>query len=228
MINWEYNGFFQIGMMHRNERNAIIQHGTMTLIRRSALSSVGNWGEGTICEDAELGLRLFHEGLEAVYVNHPFGHGLTPDSFVGYKKQRFRWAYGAMQIIRRYWRWMIPGFEKPSADGKGLTLAQKYHFVSGWLPWFTDALHLVFTTVGVVWSVGLVLWPKYFQFPMGIFLVPTLGIFFFKVLHSFWLYVAKVPCTLRQRIGAAIAGMALTHTIARAVIQGLTYLFTCL
>ena len=222
MINWEYNGFFQIGMMHRNERNAIIQHGTMTLIRRSALASVGNWGEGTICEDAELGLRLFHEGLEAVYVNHPFGHGLTPDSFTGYKKQRFRWAYGAMQIIRRYWRWLIPGFEKPGADGTGLTPAQKYHFISGWLPWFTDALHLMFTAMGVVWSVGLVLWPKYFQFPLGVFLIPTLGIFFFKVLHSFWLYVAKVPCSTRQRIGAAIAGMALTHTIARAVIQGLT------
>ncbi len=80
----------------------------------------------------------------------------------------------------------------------------------------------MFTALGVLWSIGLVLWPKYFQFPLGVFLIPTLGIFFFKVLHSFWLYVAKVPCTTRQRIGAAIAGMALTHTIARAVIQGLT------
>lgn len=222
MINWEYNGFFQIGMMHRNERNAIIQHGTMTLIRRSALLQVGNWGEGTICEDAELGLKLFHEGLEAVYVNHPFGHGLTPDTFAGYKKQRFRWAYGAVQIIRRHWRWMVPGLEKQAADGTGLSLAQQYHFISGWLPWFTDALHLVFTVAGVLWSIGLVLWPKYFQFPLGVFLIPALGIFIFKVVHSYWLYVAKVPCTLRQRIGAAIAGMALTHTIARAVIQGLT------
>ena len=23
-----------------------------------------------------------------------------PDSFAGYKKQRFRWAYGAMQIMK--------------------------------------------------------------------------------------------------------------------------------
>ena len=33
----EYRGFFQIGMVTRNERNAIIQHGTMTLVRRQAL-----------------------------------------------------------------------------------------------------------------------------------------------------------------------------------------------
>ncbi|MET0230940.1 MAG: glycosyltransferase, partial [Rhodanobacteraceae bacterium] len=37
MTNWEYDGFFRIGMHHRNERNAIIQHGTMTMVRRNAL-----------------------------------------------------------------------------------------------------------------------------------------------------------------------------------------------
>ena len=31
----EYHGFFHIGMITRNERNAIIQHGTMTLVRRA-------------------------------------------------------------------------------------------------------------------------------------------------------------------------------------------------
>lgn len=41
MINWEYAGFFHIGMIQRNERNAIIQHGTMTIIRKSALEEVG-------------------------------------------------------------------------------------------------------------------------------------------------------------------------------------------
>ena len=42
--HWEYAGFFQIGMVQRNESNAIIQHGTMTLIRKSALESVGTNG----------------------------------------------------------------------------------------------------------------------------------------------------------------------------------------
>ena len=40
MMNAEYRGFFYIGMITRNERNAIIQHGTMTLIRRRMLEDV--------------------------------------------------------------------------------------------------------------------------------------------------------------------------------------------
>jgi cellulose synthase/poly-beta-1,6-N-acetylglucosamine synthase-like glycosyltransferase len=40
MCYWEYAGFFHIGMVQRNERNAIIQHGTMTLIRAVTLRNV--------------------------------------------------------------------------------------------------------------------------------------------------------------------------------------------
>jgi hypothetical protein len=36
-MNAEYAGFFDIGMVERNEANAIIMHGTMCLIRRAAL-----------------------------------------------------------------------------------------------------------------------------------------------------------------------------------------------
>ena len=54
---------------HRNERNAIIQHGTMTMVRRTALDGAGGWAEWTICEDAELGLRLIAPARSAVYVD---------------------------------------------------------------------------------------------------------------------------------------------------------------
>ena len=63
MCFWEYAGFFHLGMKTRDEKNAIIQHGTMALIRKSALIDVGGWGEWCITEDAELGLRLFENGL---------------------------------------------------------------------------------------------------------------------------------------------------------------------
>ncbi|UKL13078.1 glycosyltransferase [Dissulfurimicrobium hydrothermale] len=217
MCNWEYNGFFHIGMVHRNERNAIIQHGTMTLIRKKVIDKIGKWSEWCICEDAEFGMRLLHAGYESVYVNECFGRGLTPDTFAGYKGQRFRWVYGAMQIIKHHWRWLVPDLKK----GRGLTMAQKYHFAMGWLPWFADALHMIFTFAGLCWTAGLVVWPQYFEFPLAAFIVPTLGIFAFKITHSLALYKTRVPCTLPQRIGAAIAGMSLTHTIAKAVFRGL-------
>src|SRR5579863_2087010 len=102
MCHAEYRGFFYIGMITRNERNAIIQHGTMTLIRRTALEQVGGWAEWCITEDAELGLRVFEAGLEAAYIPRSYGGGLMPDTLLDYKKQRFRWAYGAVQILKHH------------------------------------------------------------------------------------------------------------------------------
>ncbi|MDD2814145.1 MAG: glycosyltransferase [Thiotrichaceae bacterium] len=215
MCNWEYAGFFNIGMVQRNERDAIIQHGTMTLIRRSALNEVGDWGEWCICEDAELGMRLMRAGYNSVYVNHAYGKGLTPDSFAGYKRQRFRWVYGAVQIMRKRWRWLL-------TEKTGLTLGQRVHFIAGWFPWFTDAMHLTFTFAGIFWSIAMVLFPETFEFPLAVFLVPTLGVFAFKIIHALALYKVRVKCSFWQRIGAAIAGMGLTHAIARAIWLGLT------
>lgn len=217
MINWEYNGFFQIGMVHRNERNAIIQHGTMTLVRRAALQGLGGWSEWCICEDAELGLRLFSRGYESVYVNFNCGEGITPFTFAGYKGQRFRWTYGAVQILRRHWRLLLPWKQT------GLSAGQKFHFATGWFPWFADALHLLFTFAGVFWTIGLLAAPKYFEFPLATFLVPTLGLFLFKIGHALILYRARVDCTFWQSVGAAIAGMGLTHVIARAVFKGIFF-----
>src|SRR6267378_5639727 len=71
----EYRGFFHIGMITRNERNAIIQHGTMTMVRRNLLETTG-WAEWCITEDAELGLRIFEAGFEATYVPTSYGRGL--------------------------------------------------------------------------------------------------------------------------------------------------------
>ena len=116
MANWEYDGFFRIGMHHRNERNAIIQHGTMTMVRRDVLETTGKWSEWTICEDAELGLRLMHAGYELIYVDELMGKGLTPADFTAYKSQRFRWAFGAMQIMKARLGWMT--FERARADSR--------------------------------------------------------------------------------------------------------------
>lgn len=215
MINFEYTGFFHIGMVHRNDYDAIIQHGTMTLIRKTALQAVGNWGEWCICEDAELGLRLLKEDWESVYVNEPFGKGLTPHSFSGYKRQRFRWAYGAVQILRRHWSALMPWHRS------GLGGGQKYHFLAGWLPWFGDAVHVVFSFAALAWSVLLLFWPRWFEFPLPAFMAPAFGVFAFKMMHTFSLYSARVPSTRRQRLGAAIAGMSLTYAISQAILKGL-------
>ena len=45
------------------------------MVRRSALNQVGGWGTDTICEDTELGLRLYEAGYQALYTNYRYGRG---------------------------------------------------------------------------------------------------------------------------------------------------------
>ena len=213
MMNWEYDGFFRIGMHHRNERDAIIQHGTMTMIRADALREHGRWSEWCICEDSELGLRLMRQGLRTVYVDRVMGEGLTPDDFASYRKQRRRWAQGAMQILKAHAGALLrPG---------PLTLGQRYHFVAGWLPWLGDALHLVFAFAAMAWTIGIIAAPHLFSLPITLFMAPLAVFFVAKLLIGPLLYWRRVPCSPAETGGAALAGIGLSHAIACGVIEGL-------
>ena len=66
IMNGEYAGFFDIGMVQRNEHNAIIVHGTMCLIRRAAMDMAGGWAGDTICEDTDLGLAIIEHAVADV------------------------------------------------------------------------------------------------------------------------------------------------------------------
>ena len=211
----EYRGFFSIGMVTRNERNAIIQHGTMTLVRRAALDESGGWAEWSITEDAELGLRLFEHGHEALYLPLSYGRGLMPESFLDYKKQRFRWAYGAVQILRRHARALLSG-----RDGR-LTNGQRYHFIAGWLPWLADGLNLVFNVAALGWSIAMIVAPNRVDPPLIMFSALPLALFTFKLVKLAHLYASRVGANVRQTLAAALAGLALSHTIGVAVIKGL-------
>ncbi|NEX20331.1 glycosyltransferase [Thiorhodococcus mannitoliphagus] len=211
----EYRGFFHLGMVTRNERNAIIQHGTMTMIRRKTLDEMQGWAEWCITEDAELGLRLFEAGYKALYIPCTYGRGLMPDTFADFRKQRYRWAYGAVRILLRHWRELF-GTRKTA-----LSAGQRYHFVAGWLPWFADGFNLLFNFAALAWSVAMVLYPLQVTPPyMSIALIP-LVLFGFKMSKSLFLYRRRVIATFRQSLAAGLAGLALSHTIARAMFGGL-------
>jgi exo-beta-1,3-glucanase (GH17 family)/cellulose synthase/poly-beta-1,6-N-acetylglucosamine synthase-like glycosyltransferase len=211
----EYRGFFHIGMVTRNERNAIIQHGTMTMVRRSALEELGGWAEWCITEDAELGLRIFERGYEATYLPRSYGKGLMPDTFIDYKKQRFRWAYGSMQIMRAHAKQLF------SRHDRSLTWGQRYHFIAGWLPWLADGVNLLFNVLALMWSLGMILVPYRIDPPLLMFSVLPLSLFAFKLIKLVHLYQSRVGTNLRQTFAAALAGLALSHTIGTAVVKGM-------
>jgi exo-beta-1,3-glucanase (GH17 family)/cellulose synthase/poly-beta-1,6-N-acetylglucosamine synthase-like glycosyltransferase len=210
----EYAGFFRIGMVERHEDNAIIQHGTMTMMRKQALQDVGGWAEWCITEDTELGLRLFEAGWHAVYIDRSLGRGVMPDTLGAYKVQRHRWVYGAMQIMKRH-LWAL------GSNRTQLSSAQKYHFVSGWLPWIADALAFFFTIGGVVWSAMMAIDPFRFEVPLPALTAVAIALFVVKVTKTLSLYPYRVKTGLKGAISASIAGLALSHTVARAVLSGL-------
>ena len=211
----EYRGFFHIGMITRNERNAIIQHGTMTMVRGRAAASACGWAEWCITEDAELGLRLFERGFDAIYVPDSFGRGLMPDTFIDYKKQRFRWAYGAMQILKAHARALF-------LEGGPLSPGQRYHFVAGWLPWFADGCNLLFNLAALGWSAAMVWAPGEVDPPLVMYSVLPLSLFTFKLAKLVHLYRVRVGANLRQTLAAAVAGLRRSRTpSASAAVKGL-------
>ncbi|MDR3352559.1 MAG: glycosyltransferase [Zoogloeaceae bacterium] len=213
MCNWEFEGFFRIGMHHRNERNALIQHGTMTLVRRRALDEAGGWSEWCICEDSELGLRLLRRGYDTRYVDVILGRGLTPADFAAIKSQRFRWAFGAMQILKAHLPALL-GFSR-------LSLAQRYHFLTGWFSWFGDALQLVFVFASLGWSLLMLLAPASFNLPVASLIAPMLGFMAFKAALGPILYRHAMRCPWRDIAGASLLSAGLSHAIARGVFAGL-------
>ena len=213
MCNWEFEGFFRIGMHHRHERNALIQHGTMTLIRRASLMQSGAWSEWCICEDTELGLRLLEDGYELRYVDETFGRGLTPSDFKALKSQRSRWAFGAMQILKHH---------LPKLLGKStLTFGQRYHFLTGWFSWLGDALQLIFTIGSIGWSIAMIAFPKDFSLPVSIMIAPIVCFLIIKAALGPILYRKTMSCQWKDIFGASLASLGLSHAIARGIIMGI-------
>jgi cellulose synthase/poly-beta-1,6-N-acetylglucosamine synthase-like glycosyltransferase len=212
-MNAEYAGFFDIGMVQRNEVNAIIVHGTMCLIRRSALDAVGGWSSDTICEDTDLGLTLLEHGWHAHYTNRRYGHGLLPDTYEAYKKQRDRWAYGGFQIFKKHWRRFLPGESR-------LTREQRREFMLGWMNW------LGAESVGVLVAILNILWVPFVAFldiavPDKILTLPIAASFLVSLAHAWSLYELRVRVPKTQLFASLLAAMSVQWTVARAVGMGL-------
>jgi exo-beta-1,3-glucanase (GH17 family)/cellulose synthase/poly-beta-1,6-N-acetylglucosamine synthase-like glycosyltransferase len=213
IMNGEYAGFFDIGMVQRNEANAIIVHGTMCLIRRAAMDMAGGWAGDTICEDTDLGLAIIEHGWLTHYTNHRYGHGLLPDTYEAYKKQRHRWAYGGFQIVKKHWRRFLPGASRLSPD-------QRREFALGWLNWLgAESLGVVVAILNLIW-VPIVAFAD-IAVPDKILTLPIAAAFVVSLLHFTILYRLRVPVKWGQMLGAMVAAMSVQWTVSRAVANGL-------
>jgi exo-beta-1,3-glucanase (GH17 family)/cellulose synthase/poly-beta-1,6-N-acetylglucosamine synthase-like glycosyltransferase len=213
IMNGEYAGFFDVGMVQRNEVNAIIVHGTMCLIRRAAMDMAGGWAGDTICEDTDLGLAIIEHGWLTHYTNHRYGFGLLPDTYEAFKKQRHRWAYGGFQIVKKHWRRFLPGASRLTSD-------QKREFSLGWLNWLgAESLGVLVAILNLIW-VPIVAFAD-IAIPDRILTLPIVAAFVVSLLHFVILYRLRVPVKWGQMLGAMVAAMSVQWTVSRAVANGL-------
>ncbi len=213
IMNGEYAGFFDIGMVQRNECNAIIVHGTMCLIRRAAMDMAGGWAGDTICEDTDLGLGIIEHGWLTHYTNRRYGFGLLPDTYEAFKKQRHRWAYGGFQIVKKHWRRFLPGASRLTPD-------QKREFTLGWLNWLgAESLGVLVALLNLIW-VPIVAFAD-IAIPDKILTLPIIAAFLVSLIHFVALYRLRVPVKTAQMLGAMVAAMSVQWTVCRAVANGL-------
>src|SRR5215207_3152294 len=216
-----YKYFFEVSMPSRNERNAIIFAGTMGLIRKSVLEEIGGWDEWCITEDAEASLRILKKGYQSLYINRAFGSGMMPINFEGLKKQRFRWCFGGIQILKKHWEALMPWAHLVDPENK-LTFAQRYYYLVGGLGWFSDVFNLLFAFFLVLGAIF-----NLFSSPIKVrpltdtvLIIPAV----FLVLH-----IMRFIWVLRNRLqvstGTAVATMynffSLGWVVTLACIQGI-------
>lgn len=212
-----YIYFFRISMASRNERNAIIFAGTMGLLRKSALEQAGGWDEWCITEDAELSLRLLSLGYRGIYVDETYGRGMMPLDYAGLKKQRFRWAFGGMQILR-----MHAGKLFNPLRHRSLTWAQRWCYVSGGLQWLNDPLTLAFTGLLLVGCAALLAGGTLGVQPFvgAVLFVPPIFLLF-AIARFPWALRVREQCKIGEAMRALAILLGLTWVVSLACLKGL-------
>ncbi|MBV9100975.1 MAG: glycosyltransferase [Candidatus Dormibacteraeota bacterium] len=215
---YSFRYFFDVTMPSRAHRNAIIFCGTMGLIRRSALQDIGGWSETCITEDAEASLRMLGKGYRGVYDRAAYGAGMMPLDFDGLKKQRFRWALGGIQILRMWWRELLP----IGRHRLELTGAQRMHYLLGSLQWFGEPFTAIFTLLLLLTSLVTSL---HHQLPVrqltAAVLVVPLAFAVTGLLRATWAMRRTTGCTFRDSVQALRVWFALSWVVTLACVRGL-------
>jgi cellulose synthase/poly-beta-1,6-N-acetylglucosamine synthase-like glycosyltransferase len=215
---YSFRYFFAVTMPSRAHRNAIIFCGTMGLIRRSALVEIGGWSETCVTEDAEASLRMLGRGYRGVYDAAAYGAGMMPLDFDGLKKQRFRWAIGGVQILRMWWRELLPF----GTHRLKLTRAQRMHYLLGGLQWFGEPLTALFTFLLLMTALVTSL---HHRLPVrqltGAVLVVPLAFAATGLVRALWAMRATTRCSVRDALQALRIWFALSWVVTLACVRGL-------
>lgn len=219
-----YRTFDEVTMPSRNEDNAIIFAGTMGLLRRRAVAQAGGWAEWCVTEDAELSLRILGSGYTGVYVDRAFGRGVMPLTFAGLKRQRFRWCFGGIQMLRAHWRLLVSGKERRiGAPRLRLTRRQRFSYLAASLQWFQALLTLMFSgllalaAASRIASVDLEIRPL-----VGVFVAVPFLLLVSGLTKAVWGLRARLAVGVADVVSVIAIWLALTWAVALGCLHGLS------
>jgi cellulose synthase (UDP-forming) len=139
--------FFGPIMSGKNRYNAAFMCGTNMVLNRAAVMEAGGMCEFNIAEDFLTSLFVHEKGWKSVYVPKVLAEGLSPEDFLSYYKQQYRWTRGSLEVIFKY---------NPLAR-KGLSLMQRFqylisasYFLSGLVVVYDAILPLIFLFTGII------------------------------------------------------------------------------
>ncbi len=141
-----------------------------------------------------------------------FGRGLVPPTFAAACTQRARWAYGAVRVTMAHAGLLF-------GRRAGLTRAQRARYLGGWLPWFADALHLLFSVAGLVASLFFLVDSR--AFPPPELAVPFIAFSVMRWVFTLATYRKRMHIGARRTLASAMLGVAFTNTIGVAVVRAL-------
>lgn len=123
----EQSLFFRVIQPGKNYSNSAFWCGSPSVVRRTAINSVGGVATETITEDIHTTVRLHSRGWKTLFVNEPLAYGIAPQTIRAFLLQRLRWAQGTMQLYRSK--------ESPLWI-RGLTIKQRLSYLSSFLAYW--------------------------------------------------------------------------------------------
>jgi cellulose synthase/poly-beta-1,6-N-acetylglucosamine synthase-like glycosyltransferase len=97
MMKMADNGFFS---------GPLVMQGMLTAFRTEALFAINGFTTGHLIEDYEITTRLKKEGWHVAIVPSSWAWTEVPNSLWTLWKQRVRWSYGGVQVLRSNWRFL--------------------------------------------------------------------------------------------------------------------------
>jgi Glycosyltransferase like family 2 len=212
MAQAEYRVFFDTSMVAYNERDAALTVGTMSLIRRDVLESVGGWAPWCLTEDSELSVRIHAAGHSSVYLTEPMGRGLIPETFAAYRTQRFRWTYGPVQELRAHQRLFLP------SRARRLTPGQMVHHGNHGLDVALIGVRFLTVPVAALAALSMVVGHEIVPVPLALWIAATCLVAS-SILMRFWVLRAVLGYGIVRILGSILAYLSLTYVIQTASLR---------